>query len=272
MSTPMRIASSTSVVTQPVSGQERIGEELQSVGIYQDLERYEETIQKLSESVDSFKPDLSLITKIIECDRNLYKTLEGFHEYYKIKIELDKLEEEQKEIGRKTKFMLENLNSCFQSLNELPMLEQVEFEQETMLKQREKIHSKVVLDYAMKLAKFTRFPPTFDKSMVGPNNFIWPAEDSLRKGMLAMASLKKKELLGAALDDDNNDDDGNANIDEANKQTEGSPKPEEEDVAKERRGSYEFAANGKEQSDDKPEGDADLELDLDLDLFNPDEF
>ncbi|CAG98694.1 Med4p [Kluyveromyces lactis] len=285
MSTPGPVPSSTSVATLPFSAQdktqEQVSEELQSVGIYQDLERYEETIQQLSKSVDTFKPDLSLIDKVIECDKKLYETLEEFDEYYKIEEELSRLDKEQKNIDNKTREILETLNTCYNSLNELPMLEQVEFEQKVMLKQREKIHSKVVLDYAMKLAKFTRFPPTFDKSMIGPNNFIWPAEDSLRKGMLAMASLKKKELLLDALDEDNvNNDNNTSKIDEMRNTNEDSVddrfnnKEQVQDATEdtERRGSFEFTANGKEDSETKSEENPDLELDLDLDLFNPDEF
>ena len=30
---------------------------------------------------------------------------------------------------------------------------------------------------------------------IHPNNFIWPAEDSLRRGMLALSSLKPEELI-----------------------------------------------------------------------------
>lgn len=259
MATPANILPSNNLLSVPSAGQEHVNEELQSVGIYQDLVKYEEMVQELSKSVDTFKPDVSLVTKLIECDRKLYETLEEFDEYYKIEEELDKLNEEQKEIDNKTKHVLETLNECYNSLNQLPMLEQVEFEQETILKQRERIHTKVVLDYAMKLAKFTRFPPTFDKSIIGPNNFIWPAEDSLRRGMLAIASLKSKELLGEMNEDEEHVENKAAKETETNSESE-------------RRNSYEFTANGKEESEDKSNPQVDVDLDLDLDLFNPDDF
>ncbi|CDO96292.1 unnamed protein product [Kluyveromyces dobzhanskii CBS 2104] len=286
MTTPARIPSSTSAATVPFSAQDKsqdMSEDLQAVGIYQDIERYEETIQQLSKSVDTFKPELGLIDKIIECDKKLYETLEEFDEYYKIYEELNRLDKEQKDIDKKTRDILGTLNTCYNSLNTLPMLEQIEFEQSVMLKQREKIHSKVVLDYAMKLAKFTRFPPTFDKSMIGPNNFIWPAEDSLRKGMLAMASLKRSELLGEAVDSNEDDDDNNKMETILGEEKQDGEKQgpndsfnedqgQEQDSVTEKKDEFEFTANGKEDSEPKLEANPDLELDLDLDLFNPDEF
>ena len=54
----------------------------------------------------------------------------------------------------------------------------------------------------MKLAKFSKAPATVVSQMIHPNNYIWPAEDALRRGMLAVASLKPDELIQSELGDD----------------------------------------------------------------------
>lgn len=57
-----------------------------------------------------------------------------------------------------------------------------------------------LLKYAARLAKFTTIPATSDLN-IGPNNYIWPAEDALRKGMLATAVRYRNELIAYKSDD-----------------------------------------------------------------------
>lgn len=264
MASPISVPISASITSVHSATQEKIPEndeeKLQSVRVYQDLTNYESKLNELTKSVDSFKPDISIVKELIECDKNLYQTLEGFGEYCKIKEELNNLSKEEEDINKKTREVLGILSDCYNTLNELPMLEQIEFERDEMLKQKAKLYSGEVLDYAMKLAKFTRFPPTFDKSAIGPNNFIWPAEDSLRRGMLALASLKSSELIG---EDKKNEEPQEKNENEGDEKEQ--PK---------RKDSYEFSSNGKGKDDQGSDQqmDVDVDLDLDLDLFNPDEF
>ena len=54
-----------------------------------------------------------------------------------------------------------------------------------------------ILKYAFKLAKFTKAPATVANMpfQIHPNNYVWPAEDSLRRGMLAQASLQAEEII-----------------------------------------------------------------------------
>lgn len=238
---------------------------------------------KLVSSVDKFKPDLEVAQELIETDKKLFKALEEFPKYDKIDERLNDLEKQSQEVDKKTSKILEVLNSCHAQLNSLPALEQVLLERDTMLKQREKIYSGVLLDYAMKLAKFTRVPPTFDKGMVGPNNFIWPAEDAMRRGMLAMASLKSKELTripGQENEEHEESEENRENEENGEKETKPETKStltenESETVAAReeipRRSSFEFTADDshkKDQEESLDEGG----MDLDLDLFDPDEF
>lgn len=119
-----------------------------------------------------------------------------------------------------------------------------------------KIKADELLAYAMKLAKFTTAPPTFDSGTIGPNNFIWPAEDMLRRGMLAIASLNKEKLLGENPTGDDKDKDALFTDEELKEHKDNSVGPGE------RKGSF-----GGSYGDNV---DADGDEDLDLDLFDPD--
>lgn len=255
---------------------------LNQVEIYKDLCNYEDSLQALVTSVDSFKPDISAADNLIIADRKLYETLKQFPFYDSIDLELKKLDKESQKLNERTSKILNILNSCYDKLNSLPMLEQVEFEMKSMLSQKSKIKSDVLLDYAMKLSKFTRYPATFNKSAVGPNNFIWPAEDAMRRGMLALASLKSKELTKIANDDDNDNEkkEGDGildNVQEASKTNQ-----EQENYEPSKKSDFlEFSIiqNQTSQSDKKKKNQEHFEdiqedggMDLDLDLFNPDEF
>ncbi|SCU90589.1 LADA_0F05138g1_1 [Lachancea dasiensis] len=223
--------------------------------IYNDICEYEDTLGRLVASVDKFQPDMQIARDLMKVDQKLSETVKALREYDAIDGRAKKLEAEHRETDAKTAKVLEVLTECHDELNTLPMLEQVEFERATMLKQREKVFTNVLLDYAMKLAKFTHVPPTFDKGTVGPNNFVWPAEDAMRRGMLAIASLRAAEEVQSAT--------------EAKGDEEKKPEPAEESQIGEnreelsRRASYEFNGGTRAQeSEEKPDEDIDLDLDL----------
>lgn len=250
-------------------------QELDKVQLYSDLCLYEEALTKLVDSVDNFKPQLEIGKQLIEADKKLYSTLDLLPQYDSVCTRLRTLDDEISKVDQQTKNILSILNECHDDLNVLPLLEEVEFEKKMILKQREKIKSNVLLEYATKLAKFTKIPPTFDKGTIGPNNFIWPAEDALRKGMLAMASLHGKELTKLPGQEDGEEDGSTANEDKnIVKDAEGAEGEIRQDDKKED-DSFVFGANANdaEGDEDKNAGeDEDEAMDSDLDLFNPDEF
>lgn len=259
-------SSSASLVTEATSNLTN-EDELSRVRIYNELRQYEEKLAALVDSVDNFKPDIKIAHELIDIDKSLFKSLDSFAEYDKIDSELTRLETESNELDQKTKEILETLNDCYNKLNELPMLEQVEFEQQTILKQRSKINSHVLLDYATKLSKFTKIPPTFDKGSIGPNNFIWPAEDALRRGMLAMASLNAKEVTripGEPQEEDEEQKEEQEQQEQEKEQKEDYTQDSQVQPQLDRRPSYVFDEHAPKKNEDA--------MDLDLDLFNPDEF
>ncbi|AMD20115.1 HCL036Cp [Eremothecium sinecaudum] len=279
MASSSSLHSFSSSQQEPTSGEQS---KLQKVEIYNDLCNYEEVLQRLVVSVDKFSPDVKAARELIEVDSKLYSDLAKFPEFDSIDSELKKLDEESKEIDDRTCKILGILNDCYNELNALPMVEQVIFEMETMKKQKEKINSKLLLEYAMKLAKFTRIPPAFNKDVIRPNNFIWPAEDAIRRGMLAVASLKSKELtripgkedltVGIDSEEQEHEEESQVNDDIQNK------KEKNVEDSQPNNGSFEFSAintaKNEVSRDPESEGreDGDASIDLDLDLFNPDEF
>ncbi|GCE97938.1 mediator of RNA polymerase II transcription subunit 4 [Zygosaccharomyces mellis] len=270
-------SSSTSLISDAMSSGNNNEDELSKVQIYGDLTQYEEKLGALVKTVDNFKPDVNIVHELIAVDKSLYKNLDSFAEYDRIDSELNRLDKESNELDRKTKEVLETLSECYEMLNTLPMLEQVEFEKQTILKQRSKVNSSVLLNYATKLSKFTKIPPTFDKGTIGPNNFVWPAEDALRRGMLAIASLHSKEMTRIPGEPEE-ERSGAIEEDKSLSNIEDKAETEERAVSpgirrNERRPSFVFTENPTEtvngDNNNEPDDEA---LDLDLDLFKPDEF
>lgn len=259
--------SSVSLLTEATSNLNTIDDDITKVHIYNDLSEFEEILGRLVESVDKYKPDLNIAKELIKADTKLFKSLDSFSKYDEIDSKMKQLDEESGRLDVKTKEVLEILNECHDDLNALPMLEQVEFEMDTILKQREKINSSVLLDYATKLSKFTKIPPTFDRGSIGPNNFIWPAEDALRRGMLAIASLHSKEMTTIP---------GKENEEEEKLQTttiENTTINKPDFPQNERKNSFVFGGDNTETSIGKEKDNEDEDaMDLDLDLFNPDDF
>lgn len=156
------------------------------------------------------------------------------------------LEKENAELDSKAKEMLRELISCRAELQQMPRLPLTGVENK---KKSKEIDVKEALKYAIKLAKFTRAPPMVGNAQlqIHPNNFIWPAEDSLRRGMLALSSLKPDELIKQEL--------GSAEASET-----------EKEVANETSGPADEMMQSFDNNDTKHET-----APLNLDLFDPDE-
>ncbi|SMN22984.1 similar to Saccharomyces cerevisiae YOR174W MED4 Subunit of the RNA polymerase II mediator complex [Maudiozyma saulgeensis] len=275
-------SSSVSLLAEATSGAGSSGntleDKLAKIEIYKNLTEYEDVLAKLIESVDKFHPNLKYVQELIQADSDTFSSLGTFAKYDDIDSRLSTLEAKRIAIDQQTRDILETLNECHDNLNSLPSLDQVEFERDTILAQREKVSSTTLLDYATKLSKFTKIPPTFDKGSIGPNNFVWPGDDALRRGMLALASLNsdkltaiqgqttEKELVATiSTTEDNNKE----NSDES---MPGKQELEAGDKSDERRESFVFGGNNETHTEEKKENSDNEDIDLDLDLFNPDEF
>ncbi|GMF58484.1 unnamed protein product [[Candida] boidinii] len=104
--------------------------------------------------------------------------------------------------------ILISLSECRKELNDLPKLSIKDAENyknsNDIQIEKEKVNNKTVdiqqtneiLRYAMKLAKFSKIPRLYNGFLL-PNNFIWPGDDNMRRGMLAVASSMGQKLIDA---------------------------------------------------------------------------
>lgn len=212
--------------------------------ISKNLDEFETTLKSLLNSISRYSPSVSDAEKLVAIEQRLNVSLDQIIAHQRAGLEIDSLVHQSSSVDKSCREILLGLSDCRKKLMGLPSLGTVKKEQKRM--QESQIRADELLAYAMKLAKFTTAPPTFDNGAIGPNNFIWPAEDSLRRGVLAIASLNEKALLG----------------EEAEAKEQADEIPEQQETTQ-RRGS--FGAYGGEDGDD---GAGAIE---DLDLFDMDD-
>lgn len=217
--------------------------------ISKNLSAFEKSLSSLLASISKYDPQESDAAELLAIEKDLESSVGDIIMHQQSGLKIDSLEAKSSKVDNNCKQMLLGLNECRNQLMALPNLEEVQQEEKDM--ENNKLGAEELLQYAMKLAKFTTAPPTFDSGSIGPNNFIWPAEDSLRKGMLAIASLKTAELTGLAPEEAVKEE-----TTEEGKNVTSSPRP--------RRGSF-----GGSYGDDDNDGENNVIEDLDL--FDPDD-
>ncbi|CAM9018545.1 unnamed protein product [Wickerhamomyces anomalus] len=217
--------------------------------ISKNLNAFEKSLSSLLTSISKYDPQESEAEELLSIQKELEHSVGDIITHQQSGLKIDSLETKSSNVDNNCKQILLGLSECRNQLKSLPNLEEVQQEQKQM--QKNKLSADELLQYAMKLAKFSTAPPTFDSGSIGPNNFIWPAEDSLRKGMLAIASLKAAELTGMAPEEKE---------DEA--------KDEDEKVTSSPRVNRRGSFGGSYGGDDN---DGDSNVIEDLDLFDPDD-
>ena len=132
--------------------------------------------------------------QLVQLNDTLKQELESLKTHQELGKRIGQLKQQNLELDTKAKQMLRELISCRAELRKMPRLSLKGDDKES---QNKEIDVKEALKYAMKLAKFTRAPPMVGNAQfqIHPSNFILPAEDSLRRGMLALSSLKPEELI-----------------------------------------------------------------------------
>lgn len=168
--------------------------------IFDNISQFENEVSSFIESIQKFDPKLNSMTRILELNNKISgfnKDLESILKFNEIYFNRKNFNQE---LNGKLMNVLNELNLCKQKLLKLPYL----YEDETELMKYEYNKNKEnglkideLLKYSSKLSKFSTIPTqNADFYLnIGPQNYIWPAADSLRKGMLALASIKKAELI-----------------------------------------------------------------------------
>lgn len=173
-------------------------EKFDSLPISLNLKDFEATFNDLSQSVLSFKEEeiAPHVERLIDILAQISLELDILKQHQALGLEINTLESENAQLNVESKHILQELILCRQQLKKLPRLPA-----KGQTKTTSEVSIQELLNYAMKLAKFSKAPPTVNSQMIHPNNYVWPAEDALRRGTLAIASLKPDELIKAEIGD-----------------------------------------------------------------------
>ncbi|GMG20193.1 unnamed protein product [Ambrosiozyma monospora] len=176
--------------------------------IYQETLKFESELQKLTESIQHYQPNPDAASNLVNIVDNLNNELNQLELLHDLKSnQMLKQSIENTQLNENLRGILVTLNECRKELNDLPKLpieEEVRLSQADPSKlaeddqpksnQANMKDMKQLLSYAMKLSKFSKIPRTFDGFLM-PNNFVWPGDDNMRRGVLAMASMMPDKII-----------------------------------------------------------------------------
>ncbi|ODV83816.1 hypothetical protein CANARDRAFT_202240 [[Candida] arabinofermentans NRRL YB-2248] len=250
--------------------------------IYQELLRFESGLQKLSASIQQYEPNPEIASALVSSMDSINNELNQLEILHDLKMnQVLKQNSENMQLNDNLRNILVSLDECRKELNELPKLS---IEEEIELKKNKKNieldedsvaeipkpdleATKTLLTYAMKLAKFSKIPRTFDGYLM-PNNFIWPGDDNMRRGMLATASMMPEKIIENENGTSDMNEDTTMNEASAvnNEQEDADDDEEDDELLPERRN--ENAGLYKADESDKTEKKDAATIMADLDLFD----
>ncbi|KAG7811645.1 hypothetical protein KL921_001911 [Ogataea angusta] len=228
--------------------------------IYQQVDAFEGQLREFTNSIQQYEPSVEVAAKLVATMDTINDELTQLERLHELKR--NQVFEQSKEnlrLNDGMRNMLTSLIECRKELNDLPKLsthEQLQLENSDEARKPKLDAVKELVAYAMKLAKFSKIPRTFDGFLL-PNNFIWPGDDNMRRGMLATASLMPEKIVRY----ENGEPDEQEDI--QMKDTEETQKPEVEDddeFVPERRNSFKTSAS--------PEKKDAAEIMAGIDLFD----
>lgn len=145
------------------------------------LDRFETKLGELLASISRYAPDEECARELLELHGSLQEIVHNLGQYQEFSREMDETAARSARIDTHIETILRSLGELRGKLNRLPKLEDVA----SASKELKTISSGVLLSYAMKLAKFTTAPSTIKD----PNDRIWPTDNALRRGMLAVYNM-----------------------------------------------------------------------------------
>lgn len=235
-----------------------------SLEIVETINRVESQLSTLGEKISSYDGDdlENVICSILEDNDSIFHQIEELSNHQMLGERINTLENEQKNLDDKSKNILRLLTSYRNELRRLPSAPTKKPQTPTT----DQLDIEELLKYGMKLSKFTKAPPTVNgvPFATHPNNYIWPAEDALRRGNLALTSLHGDTIIKKELGADFKSSSSNqeSNKPTSPKQLSKLPVEMEEPPKPERRSSRSTRAKKPEPVEDSGG--------LDLDLFDPD--
>lgn len=151
------------------------------------IDRFNNDLNNLISSIQSYHPNESLAVDLINDNdqindiiSELHITNDNFKSYNK------SMEINNNQLSNSLNKILDTLVDCKRDLDKLP--------KSCIVDNTDDDNTKEILSYALKLSKFSKIPKTFD-GMLLPNNFIWPGDDNLRRGSLAITSIIPDKII-----------------------------------------------------------------------------
>lgn len=198
LSDPSTPASYVPLSLNPNRNSPMVSKPDQDLLITQRVNEFETTLAELSVLISSFKDDdvTPLVERLISINHDITHEIDVLQTHQRLGKQIAQLQHEKDELDTQAKHILKELISHRQKLKELPRLPAKKRTDDVT-----PIDIQETLKYASKLAKFTKAPTSSAGTalQVHPNNYIWPAEDALRRGNLAMATIKGDEIIQAEL-------------------------------------------------------------------------
>lgn len=141
----------------------------------------EEGLNGLVESISRYEDVHSQVHKIVKLDRAFVTEVEHLKNQYEATRRIEALQDESSVLDNEINNTLLQLSDCRKELEIVPKLPDSQ--------QAKPVNAEALLDYAIKITKFTRRMPGME-SLVP-----WPTEDNLRQGMLAALAIQDPEAM-----------------------------------------------------------------------------
>lgn len=173
---------------------------IDSLPVISHIDEFRALLDELSEAVTLFKDDevFTKFEKLTKLNTTIENDIKELHLHKQRRKSLKQLQNRHKSLDDLQKNTLKKLLSYRSELRKLPRAKTYELKHDKDNDPNSlKIDVKDIFAYSMKLAKFSKAPVAMGNlsHQIHPNNYIWPAEDSLRRGMLAMSYIQEKEIL-----------------------------------------------------------------------------
>lgn len=235
----------------------------ESTAIYKNLCGFEDELQRLTQSIQKYTPDPEIAGEIVVTADKINSELAKIQVLHDLRSsQTVKQNSENDSLDEHLRSVLDGLTECHKQLERLPDLPASEVAKFSKMDLDKVEYSEPdsetiqqLLSYAMRLSKFSRIPQTFDGFLL-PNNFLWPGDDNMRRGMLAMSSMMPDKVINA----ENGDEEDTTTI-----------KVEKDKLEKDQGENVTEVNTGFEHRSEKPSQKNAKEVMAGLDLFDEDD-
>lgn len=146
-------------------------------------------LSQFSTSITSYAPQPTLASDLVADSDQIHTEIENLSQRLHI-LETHTLQTSSisSKLSDTMEIILKDLGDAKHELDVLPSTKS------KLLQDLSTENTSQVLTYGLKLAKFTKLSKSLN-GLVHPNNFIWPADDTLRRGGLAMMNSIGEKII-----------------------------------------------------------------------------